>query len=149
MWDDVRSYRFPLATVMRIRQLEERLALEELLVVQRELRRSQDAYRAASDALEDRAALGAPVVSDELRWRYDQTARLSAAAQVLADRLLATASHRDEVALSWKDARQRAEILARLNLDARAQWRASVARAETAEADDVTTARRSWTGAPR
>jgi len=145
----VRAYRFPLATVMRIRHLEERLAREVLSVVQRELRLSQDAYRVANDALSDRAALSVPTSSDEVRWHHDQTARVAATAQVCANRLLATASHRDEAASSWTAARQRADILARLNLDARAQWRADVQREEITETDDVTTARRSWTRAPR
>lgn len=140
----MKAYRFSLATVMRIRQLEERLAREALLLAQRELRASQEGYRGAHRALAEYAAPTAPTSVDDLRWRYDQSARLAEAVNVRREELLLVASRRDEAVASWKGASQRAEVLSRLNADAWARWRATAQREEISEMDNLTSARHSW-----
>jgi hypothetical protein len=129
---------------MRIRHLEERLAREQLLIAQRELRQSQDAYRVAHEALVKCSAPSAPSPIDDVRWRYDQATRLADALHDRSERLLEAASRRDEAVMFWKSASQRAEVLTRLNADSFAQWRAKLQREEVGEMDDLTTARYSW-----
>lgn len=137
----MRARQFSLATVMRIRNLEERLARERLFVAQRALRQAQGNYRSAHDALTSYPGPQDSTPIESVRWMHDQATRLGDALHESAKELLLAATHRDEVTASWHQARKRFEVLSRLDADGAARWRASVQREEAAELDDLTNAR--------
>ena len=143
----MKTYQFPLATVKRIRNLEERLARERLLEAQRELRRAQGVYRTAHHALATNLGLQAPTTVENFQWLHDQTTRLGVTLHESAAELLRAAAERDQVNQSWSAARRRSEVLTRLDAEAISQWRELARREEVAELDDLTSARYSWEGA--
>jgi flagellar export protein FliJ len=145
----VKAYQFRLATVARIRALEERVAADALRLAQRDLRRAQASVRAAEDAL---AALEAPhgvVAMSTVLWVGDQAERLADAVRACGERMTAAASSCAEARAAWDVAVRRSEVLARLGEQGLARWRAETLREEAAELDDLTLARHGLAGVGR
>jgi flagellar export protein FliJ len=145
----VKVYRFRLATVARIRALEERVAADSLRVAQRDLRQAQASVRAAEDAL---AALEAPqglVAMSALLWVGDQAERLAESVRECGEHLEAAASSCAEARAAWDVAVRRSEVLERLGEQGRARWRDETMREEAAELDDLTLARHRVSGVGR
>jgi len=143
----VKAYRFSLDTVMRIRALEERLVRERLILVQRDLRLAQDAYRQAEASLEALAAPTGQTTMDKICWIGDQATRLSEEVRVSGEELVAAASTHDEVSHLWHETRKRLGTLERLDSEGRAQWKREIQRHEVAELDDLANARHGLIGA--
>ena len=145
----MKAYRFRLATVARIRALEERVAADSLRVAQRDLRQAQASVRAAEDAL---AALEAPqglVAMSALLWVGDQAERLAESVRECGEHLEAAASSCTEARAAWDVAVRRSEVLERLGEQGRARWRDETMREEAAELDDLTLARHRVSGVGR
>jgi len=145
----MRAYRFPLATVARIRALEERLARERFMVALRDLRRAQDAHKEAAAAL---AALGAPTgptTMGEVHWIQSQAERLSEQVQRSREVVVGAVSTRDEASGAWRVALKRSSVLERLDARSLARWRDEVQRGEVAELDDLANARYGLVGGSR
>jgi flagellar export protein FliJ len=145
----VKAYQFRLATVARIRALEERVAADRLRVAQRDLRRAQASVRAAETAL---AALAAPcgvVAMSELLWVGDQAERLAETVRECGERLAAAASSCAAAREAWDVAVRRSGVLERLGEQGRARWRDETLREEAAELDDLTLARHRLSGVGR
>jgi flagellar export protein FliJ len=141
----VKSYRFPLATVLRIRLLQERLARETFMLAQRDLRAAEEVRREAHERLAALAGPGAVTSIDEVRWLADQAERLARALREADEALTAAIAHRGEANSAWHVARRRAGALERLDDKAIARWRDEMTRVEVAELDDLANARH---GAP-
>jgi flagellar export protein FliJ len=145
----VKAYQFRLATVARIRALEERVAADSLRVAQRDLRQAQASVRAAEDAL---AALEAPdgvVAMSAFLWVGDQAERLAETVRQCGEHLVAAASSCAEARAAWDVAVRRSEVLERLGEHGLARWRDDTMREEAAELDDLTLARHRLSGVGR
>lgn len=137
----MKSYRFRLASVARIRALEERVARNRLMVDLRDLHYAKEMERSANASL---AALDPPVgiISiAEVRWIEDQAERLSDSMRSCQERVRAAESACKESRQAWNEATKRASALARLERQEYANWRAEVLREEIAEMDDLSSAR--------
>jgi flagellar export protein FliJ len=143
----VKVYRFSLATVLRIRALEERMARERLMLSQRDLRGAQERCRSAQTRLGQLEAPSGPTTINEVRWTGEQASRLADEVRASTAMLLAAASLRDEARESWRAASKRSSALERWDAQGRARWRDAATRAEATELDDLATARHARTGA--
>jgi hypothetical protein len=137
----LKSYRFRLANVARIRALEERIARERFLTSLRELRRAQSAYRAAREALWASTPLDGVVSSADVLWSFDQAERRARReSECLAEWTLA-AEVNDADRERWREAAKRARALERLDERARIAWLNDYRREEALELDDAVNAR--------
>jgi flagellar export protein FliJ len=137
----VKSYRFRLANVARIRALEERIARERFLTSLRALRQAELAYLRAEEALTKSAPLSGTVSSNDVRWSFDQAERRSRAMQ----ECLAECARAQEVneadRARWREAAKRARALELLDERARIAWLDDYRREEAFELDDAVNAR--------
>jgi flagellar export protein FliJ len=137
----VRAYRFRLATVARIRALEESVARERLMVAQRDVRLAREAVGAAEAAL---GALRAPTglsTMAALTWTGEQADRLAGTVRARRTAMAAAASRCVEARLAWDVASKRSGALERLDAQRFARWRDETARQEATELDDLSHAR--------
>jgi flagellar export protein FliJ len=145
----MRAYRFRLATVARVRSLEERVARDRFMAALRTRRDAEESERDARSAL---GALEAPqgsmTVADVV-WLGDQAERRSASLRACRERLTAARSRCAEARQAWNDAAKRASVLERLDDEGRAQWRRDALRHEVAELDDLAQVRHGRGGADR
>jgi hypothetical protein len=137
----VKSYRFRLANVARIRALEERIARERFLTSLRALRQAEMAYRRARDALMDSVPLSGVVSSDDVQWSLDQSERLARVEQECRDECVGAAEVNDGDRERWREAAKRARALERLDERARIAWLDDYRREEALELDDAVNAR--------
>lgn len=137
----MKAYRFSLATVMRIRTLEERLARERLMSIQRDLRSAQDGYRCAQARLAELQIPKSPATINEVRWTAEQAGRLGDELRARAVTVREAASLRDEARQSWQVARKRSSVIERLDEQGRARWREEIMRDEASELDDLASSR--------
>ncbi len=77
----MKAYRFRLASVARVRALEERVARERFMSALRDLRRAEEAVGAAERALRSLEMPEGTMTVADLVWLGDQAARLSDAVQ--------------------------------------------------------------------
>jgi flagellar export protein FliJ len=145
----MKSYRFRLATVARIRALEERVAGDRFRLALRDLRYAREREHAATAAL---AALEAPTgltTMASLVWIGDQGERLAASLRECREAVTGAESLCVEARRGWDEAAKRSGVLERLNEQGRARWRVEMAREEGAELDDLSHARHRSVGVGR
>jgi hypothetical protein len=142
----VKSYRFRLATVARVRALEERMARERYLTSLRTSRQREAAYHEAHEALVDEAPLWGVVTPAELRWSQDQAERQARVERELLARWRAAKQVNEADRDAWREAAKRARALERLDERARVEWLAEYRREEALELDDLSNARYVPTG---
>ena len=145
----MRSYQFRLATVARIRALEERVAGDRFKLALRDLRVAGERERSAERAL---AALEAPAgltTMATLAWIGDQGRRLCESLRSCREEVAEASSRCAEARRSWEDATKRSGVLERLNEQGFVRWQGETARLEGAELDDLSHARHGSVGAGR
>ncbi len=145
----MKSYRFRLATVARIRALEERVAADRLMTAQRDLRQARESARTAWNAL---AALEVPPGVTEMAvflWLGAQADRLSESVRVCSEKVTEAESVCAEARLAWDVAVRRSGVLERLGEQGLARWRGEAQRAEAAELDDLSLVRHGRLGVGR
>ncbi|MFZ4583724.1 MAG: hypothetical protein ACOYNI_00665 [Acidimicrobiia bacterium] len=137
----MKKYRFPLATVLRVRRIEEERAKAELLRANRE---THDAEVVVETRTQHLRALPTPADADSpgaLRGQHDQgmiaAASASFAASALVAKRAAAAARRSE----WADAQMRVNALERLDDRMREGHAVEVVRAEQNVIDDLVAAR--------
>lgn len=137
----MKSYRFRLATVARIRALEEHVARERFLTSLRAARQAESAYRLAHAALVGAPPLSGVITADELHWSLEQADRQARIERDCLDvwKNAADVNARDRE--NWQEAAKRARALERLDERARIEWLNEYRREETIELDDVVNAR--------
>jgi flagellar export protein FliJ len=143
----VKAYRFRLATVARIRALEERVAADRFRVAQRDLRRAQGAEDAAARDLGLLAGPAGLMTMAEVTWIGEQAERLSATLAACREDVVVAEVACVEARRQWDIALRRSEVLARLDEQGRVRWRADALRHEAAELDDLSNARHRLVGA--
>jgi flagellar export protein FliJ len=133
----VRAYRFRLESVLRVRQLQERVAAQQLAVAVRELHGARSELACARHAL---ACYPAPVgrlsVGD-VRWAHAQSDRMSERARRGAEAAQAAEELARQATQAWGSARQRTAVLERLDERQVASWRAELLRTEADALDDM------------
>jgi flagellar export protein FliJ len=143
----VKAYRFRLATVARIRALEERVAADRFMVAQRDLRRAQGAERAAARDLGLLAGPEELTTMAEVSWIGEQAERLAATLAACRDDVATAAEACTDARRHWDVALRRSEVLQRLHEQGMARWRAESLRHEAAELDDLSNSRHRLLGA--
>lgn len=143
----MRSYRFRLANVARIRALEERIARERFLTSLRALRQAQAAHRRAREALADSVPLSEVVSSRDVQWSLDQSERRARVEQECRAECERLAGVNDGDRERWREAAQRARALERLDERARVAWLDDYRREEARDLDDAANARYAPLGA--
>ena len=144
----MKRYHFRLASVARIRAIQERGARNRLMLDLRDLHYAQEMERSASASL---AALDPPaglISIAEVQWIEDQAERLSDSMRSCQLKVRTAESACMESRRAWNEAIKRASALARLERQEYANWRAEVLREEVAEMDDLSSSRHSSRSRP-
>jgi flagellar export protein FliJ len=145
----MKAYRFRLASVARVRVLEERVARDRFIAAQRELRQAEAMERQASSALRAlEAPAGSTTVAD-LVWLGEQADRWSESVRACRERVGEARAGCTAARQAWNEAAKRASVLERLDAEGRDQWRRDVLRDEVAELDDLAQIRHGRVGAGR
>ncbi|HEV3188510.1 MAG TPA: hypothetical protein VGZ04_10775 [Acidimicrobiales bacterium] len=137
----MKSYHFRLATIMRVRSLEERVARDRYMVSLRDRRRAEDDLRTAKDALLSLEAPKGVVAIGDVRWAADQAERLSRAILERFEVWQNVTERCEERRCAWSEASKRSSVLERLDESGRATWRDETIRQESLELDDATNSR--------
>jgi flagellar export protein FliJ len=137
----MRNYHFRLATILRIRALEERVARDRYMVSLRERRQAEEVLRAAKEALLSLEAPQGVVSIGDVRWSADQAERMSSAILASFEVWRHVSERCEEQRRAWSEASKRSSVLERLDESGRAAWREETLRQETLELDDVTNSR--------
>ena len=145
----MKAYRFRLEAVLRVRQLQERLAAQQLALAARELHAAEAGLARARGALDRLPAPEGRVRVDEVNWTQAQAHRMSDTARQWAEKVEAASEAARQSKDAWGCARQRTAMLERLDERHLAQWRAELDRSEVVEVDDLTTARAAHEGPRR
>jgi flagellar export protein FliJ len=143
----MKAYRFRLATVARIRALEERVAADRFRLSLRQLRLAQEVERAAQGALAELQAPTEVATMSDHQWTSDQAERLAASLGLSREAVAAAELSCAEARQGWKVATKRSGVLERLDEDGFARWRDEMMRHEAAELDDLSLARLGLIGA--
>jgi flagellar export protein FliJ len=145
----VKAFHFRLATVARIRALEERMAADRFMAAQRALRQAEESVRAAELAL---ATLEAPRGTTSMAahlWIGDQAERLAETVRVCLESVATARSACAEARAAWDVAVRRSGVLERLGEQELARWRSEILREEAAELDDLSLSRHRLLGVGR
>ena len=145
----MKAFHFRLATVARIRALEERVAADRLMVARRSLRHAEESLRVAEVALK---ALETPPGTTSMAahlWVGDQAERLAETVRLCEVEMAAARSACAQARESWDVAVRRSGVLERLGEQALARWRSETLREEAAELDDLSLSRHRLTGVRR
>ena len=137
----MKSYRFRLAHVARIRALEERVARERFLFSLRALRQAEASYRRAHEALIATQSPCGLISPGELQWTSDQAERRAHVERNCLRAWERAAEVNDAVRERWREAAKRARALERLDERARVEWLDEYRHEEAKELDDVVNAR--------
>jgi flagellar export protein FliJ len=145
----MRAYRFRLATVARVRVLEERVARDRFMAALRNVRHVEDAERDARSALRALEAPQGSVTAADVVWLGDQAERCATSLRSCQELVAAARSRCADARQAWNDAAKRASVLERFDEEGRAQWRRDALRHEVAELDDLAQVRHGRVGADR
>ena len=137
----MKAYRFRLDSVLRVRQLQERVAAQQLAVAVRELHVAEAELARARRSLEVLAAPAGRVTAGTVQWVLAQSGRMSETAQLRADEAEAAEEVARQATQRWGSARQRTAMLERLDERHVALWRAELDSSEGVALDDLTTGR--------
>ncbi len=137
----MKRFTFRLATVQRIRALEERLARERLIAASSERRRAESLRADAHQALREMMPSSGTATMHEFLWLDHQRERLNESLRLSEARLAVAHDAVNEARAAWTAANKRAQVLERLEQHSRAQWREETARDEQSTSDDLVNAR--------
>ena len=145
----MKAYRFRLDSVLRVRQLQERVAAQQLAVAVRDLHGARTELTRARRSLEGLAAPAGRLTVGAVEWTQAQSDRMSERARRSADEVEAAEEVARQATQAWGSARQRTAMLERLDERHVALWRAELDRSEAVERDDLTTGRQTRECGPR
>lgn len=137
----MKAYRFRLDSVLRVRQLQERAAAQQLALAVRDLHRARAELASARRALAGLTAPEGRLNVGAVQWTHAQSDRMSERARQRADELEAAQQMARQATETWGTARQRTATLERLDERHLALWRTEFDRSEGVLLDDLTTAR--------
>jgi flagellar export protein FliJ len=142
----VRAYRFRLDSVLRVRQLQERVAAQQLAVAVRDLHSARAELACARRSLAGLAAPSGRLTVGEVHWVHAQSGRMSERACTCAAEVDAAAEVARQATQAWGSARQRTAMLERLDERHMALWRSELDRSEAVALDDLATGRKGGEG---
>jgi flagellar export protein FliJ len=142
----VKAYRFRLDSVLRVRQLQERVAAQQLAVAVRDLQQARTELARARRSLAGLAAPTGRHTVGAAQWVHAQSGRMSERACTCAEEVEAAAEAARQATQAWGSARQRTAMLERLDERHVALWRAELDRSEAVALDDLATGRKSGEG---
>jgi len=145
----VKAYRFRLDSVLRVRQLQERVAAQQLAVAARDLHCARTELACARRSLEGLAAPAGRLTVGAVQWAHAQSGRMSERARKSADEVEAAEEATRQATQTWGSARQRTALLERLDDRHLALWRAELDRSEAVALDDLATGRKTGEGRTR
>lgn len=137
----MKSYRFRLESVLRVRQLQERAAAQRLAVAVRTLHDAEAELVRAERSLEGLAAPTGRLSVGAVEWAHGQSDRMAEATRHRADEMQAAEEAARQARELWGGARQRTATLERLDDRHLALWRSEFDRSEAAVLDDLATRR--------
>jgi flagellar export protein FliJ len=143
----VKAYRFRLESVLRVRLLQERVAMQQLAEARRALHNAQSESARARRSLEDEAAPVGRLTIGAFEWSHEQSTRLADASRARAEAAEAAAEAARQADAVWGTAKRRTATLERLDERHLALWRRELDRSEAAELDDLATKRTAADGA--
>ena len=143
----MKAYRFRLDSVLRVRRLQERVAMQQLAEARRALDEAQSESARARRSLEDAAAPVGRLTIGAFEWSHEQSTRLSDASRARAEAAEAAAEAARQADALWGTAKRRTATLERLDERHLALWRRELDRSEAAELDDLATRRAAGDGA--
>jgi flagellar export protein FliJ len=138
----VKAYRFRLDSVLRVRQLQERVAAQQLAVAVRDLQQARTELARARRSLAGLAAPTGRHTVGAAQWVHAQSGRMSERACTCADEVEAAEEVARQATQAWGSARQRTAMLERLDERHLTLWRAELDRSEAVALDDLTTGRK-------
>jgi flagellar protein FliJ len=145
----VKSYRFRLDAVLRVRRLQERVTTQQLAAAFRDLDRAQSESALARRSLEAMDAPAGRVTIGAFEWAQAQSTRMSETARERADAVESAAEAARQANEAWGSARQRTATLERLDERHAALWQKEFEHSEAAILDDLTTRRTVGDGGSR
>ena len=137
----MKAYRFRLDSVLRVRQLQERVATQQLAVALRELHCARAELACVRRSLEGLAAPSGRLTIGAVQWTHAQSSRMSEAARQRADIVEAAEEAARQATQAWGSARQRTATLERLDERHLALWRREFDRSEGVVLDELATRR--------
>jgi flagellar export protein FliJ len=142
----VKAYRFRLDAVLRVRQLQERVAAQQLAVAVRDLQRARTELARARSLLAGLAAPAGRHTVGAAQWVQAQSGRMSERTSTCAVEVEAAQEVARQATLAWGSARQRTTMLERLDERHLAVWRAELDRSEAVALDELANRRKSGEG---
>ena len=139
----MKAYRFRLDSVLRVRQVQERAAAQQLALAIRDLHQARAELARARRALAGLSAPAGRLTIGAVQWTHAQSDRMSEKARQRTDELEAAEEVAREASQAWGTARQRTATLERLDERHLGLWQAEFDRSEGLALDDSSTAR--WT----
>jgi flagellar FliJ protein len=137
----VKTYRFRLESVLRVRQLQERAAAQRLAVAVCTLHHAQAELVRARRSLQGLAAPEGRLSAGALEWAHEQAARMAETTRQRAEERQVAGEAARQAREQWGSARQRTATLERLDERHLALWRTEFDRSEAAALDDLATRR--------
>ncbi len=137
----MKRYRFPLHTVLRVRQSEEDLASASLLQANNQVRASTEALNETVRRHEQRPPPAGAVDSSTFAMRQARAAWSAAAVRQAEQAHAAAEARADEARVQWQDAARKVKALERLDERRRAEHHLLAERAGERETDDIVVGR--------
>jgi flagellar export protein FliJ len=145
----VKAYHFRLDSVLRVRQLQERVAAQQLAVAMRDLHSARAQLARARRALAGLDAPAGRLTAGMVQWTHAQSDRMSDTVLQSADEAETAGEAARQATQAWGGARQRTAMLERLDERHLTLWRAELDRTEAVALDDLTTGRKTREGRTR
>ena len=111
----MKAYRFRLDSVLRVRQLQERVAAQQLAVAVRDLHCARAQLARARRALAGLDAPAGRLTVGAVEWTHAQSDRMSETARQNADEVEKSGEAARRATQAWGSARQRTAMLERLD----------------------------------
>ncbi|TAN30978.1 hypothetical protein EPN29_13985 [bacterium] len=137
----MKSYHFRLARLTRIRELEEKVAKDRLMLALRDLRRAKAMELEAKARLASLEPPTGQVTIAEIQWTQDQAQRLSDSIRICHNNTASAQLKCAETRQAWSEAGKKSSVLARLDARSRNRWREEAMRQELTELDDLASSR--------
>jgi flagellar protein FliJ len=137
----VKAYRFRLESVLRVRQVQERAAAQQLALAVRDLHCARAELARARRTLHGLTAPSGRLTVGAVQWAHAQSDRLAERARQRAEEMEAAEELARQATQAWGTARQRTATLERLDERHLESWRTELQRSEAVTLDDLTTAR--------
>ncbi len=142
----MKAYRFRLDSVLRVRQLQERVAAQQLAVAVRDLHCARAQLARARRALAGLDAPAGRLTVGAVQWTHAQSDRMSETVRQNADEEEKAGEAARQATQVWGSARQRTAMLERLDERHLQLWRTEFERSEALALDDLSTGRQTGDG---